>query len=167
MSKMSNYKNLIALFLLLTSAMSNAETSMTVILDEPEIQQCRTQLIDLAEEVIGVKEHRLYLYQPKRNQDKYPFRITGVIGYHDQEAQITFSASPMTEGCEVSYVESFSLPEPCVEIREQVFKKWKFEGRLSEESFFLTHKKNLTKSATLTSIQSGAACLITRRDSGI
>ena len=147
---------------------AQAETSMTQILDEEGIQTCRPQLLAFAEEVIGVKEHRLYLYQPKGNQDKYPFSITGVISYHDQEAQIQFTASPMAEGgCEVTYVESFALPEPCIEVREQVFKKWKFEGRLSQKSFFLTHKDDLTKNATLSSLNSGASCLVTRRDSGI
>jgi len=70
-------------------------------------------------------------------------------------------------GCEVSYIESFALAETCIDVREQVFKKWKFVGKLSKDSFFLRHKKDLTKNATLSSINKGAGCLVTRRDSGI
>jgi len=52
---------------------AKAETSMSVVLDEQHIQQCRPQMLSLAEAVIGKKEHRLHLEQPKRNADKYPF----------------------------------------------------------------------------------------------
>jgi hypothetical protein len=159
------------LTLLLSAALSHsviADTSMTEVLDEHGIVGCKPQLEALADSVIGENEHRLHLYQPKRHADKYPFSVTGIISYRDQEAQIEFNASPMIEGgCEVSYVESFALPETCVKIREEVFKKWKFVGRLSDKSFFLHHKKELARNATLTSINSGSACLITRRDSGI
>lgn len=159
------------LTLLLSAALSHtviADTSMTEVLDEHGIVGCKPQLEALADSVIGENEHRLHLYQPKRHADKYPFSVTGIISYRDQEAQIEFNASPMIQGgCEVSYVESFALPETCVKIREEVFKKWKFVGRLSDKSFFLHHKKELARNATLTSINSGAACLITRRNSGI
>ena len=145
-----------------------AETSMSVIVEENDIVQCKLPLLAIAEEVIGQNGHRLHVDQPKQHADKYPFTVVGVISYKDQDAQIQFNAAPMINGeCEVSYQEVFALPETCVAAREQVFKKWEYVGRLSKDSFFLRHKERLTKNATLTSIKSGSECLVTRRHSGI
>ena len=145
-----------------------AETSMAVIVEEHKLQQCKPQLLALAEGVIGKKSHRLHLHQPKGNQDRHPLTVVGVISYNDQDAHIQFNASPLADGgCEVSYEEAFVLFESCIEVREQVFKKWKFVGRLSDDTFFLQHKKRLTKNATLTAVSHGTQCLVTRRNSGI
>ncbi|PCJ32002.1 MAG: hypothetical protein COA90_04555 [Gammaproteobacteria bacterium] len=153
---------------LMSAPLVHAENSMKAIVDENNIEQCELQLITLAEKIIGKNEHRLYVDQPKRNADKYPITIVGVIDYHDQESHIQFNAMPIDKiGCEVSYIEAFTLPETCTTVREQVFKKWKFIGRLSENSFFLRHKKNLTQNATLSSVNHGTQCLVTKRDSGI
>jgi len=146
----------------------NAQTKMVDVVNEHGIEQCKAQLLTIAEDVIGVKEHRLHLDQPKGNVDSYPFAVIGVLTYNDREAQLQFTASPMGQGgCEVTSLEAFTIPETCVDVREQVFKKWKFVGRLSEQSFFLRHKEQLTRNATLTSTNSGAGCLVTRRHSGI
>lgn len=148
--------------------MTYAETSMSVIVEEHGIQQCKIPLLAIADELIGNKVHRLHVDQPKQHADKYPFTVVGVISYNDEDAQVQFNASPMVNGeCEVSYQEVFALPENCLEVREQVFKKWEYVGRLSKDSFFLRHKERLTKNATLTSIKSGSECLVTRRHSGI
>lgn len=145
-----------------------ADTSMSEIVDEYDIQQCKLPLLSLAEEVIGKNSHRLHVDQAKKHTDKYPFTVVGVVSYNDQDAQVQFHAAPMVNGeCEVSYQEAFALPETCIAVREQVFKKWKYVGRLSDDSFFLRHKERLTKNATLTSIKSGSECLVTRRHSGI
>ncbi|GAB3488844.1 hypothetical protein [Marinomonas epiphytica] len=145
-----------------------AETKMIEIVDEHNIQQCRQPLLAIADEIIDKKEHRLYVDQPKSHADKYPFTVIGVITYNDQDSQVVFNASPMVNGeCEVSYQEVFALPETCLAVREQVFKKWEYVGRLSDDSFFLRHKERLTRNATLTSIKSGSECLVTRRHSGI
>lgn len=145
-----------------------AATSMEKIIKEQQITQCKPQLLALAEEVIGEKPHRLHVDQPKGNQDLHPLTVVGVISYNDQDAHIQFNASPLKNGgCEVSYEEAFVLFESCIEVREQVFKKWKFIGRLSEDTFFLKHKKRLTKNATLTAVKQGTQCLVTRRNSGI
>ncbi|MFT2098342.1 hypothetical protein ACMUMQ_08315 [Marinomonas sp. 2405UD66-6] len=147
---------------------AHAETSMSVIAEEHEIEQCKQPLIAIADELIGKNEHRLYVDQPKHHANKYPFTVIGVISYNDQDAQVQFNAAPMVNGeCEVSYQEVFALPETCLAVREQVFKKWEYVGRLSKDSFFLRHKERLTRNATLTSIKSGSECLVTRRHSGI
>lgn len=152
----------------LFAQITHADTSMSVIVEENDIAQCKLPLLTIADEVIGKKTHRLHVDQPKQNADKYPFTVVGVISYNDQDAQIQFNAAPMVNGdCEVSYQEVFALPETCVAVREQVFKKWEYVGRLSQDSFFLRHKERLTKNATLTSIKSGSECLVTRRHSGI
>lgn len=146
----------------------HAETSMSVITEEHEIEQCKQPLLAISDELIGNNEHRLYVDQPKHHANKYPFTVIGVISYNDRDAQVLFNASPMVNGeCEVSYQEVFALPETCLAVREQVFKKWEYVGRLSDDSFFLRHKERLTKNATLTSIKSGSECLVTRRHSGI
>lgn len=153
---------------LLFSLNAQAETKMSIVVEEHGIQQCKLPLLAIADEVIGKKEHRLHVDQPKQNADKYPFTVIGVISYNDSDAQVQFIAAPMINGeCEVSYQEAFALTESCLEVREQVFKKWKYIGRLSDDSFFLQHKERLTKNATLTSIKSGTECLVTRRHSGI
>ncbi len=157
-----------ALAALSLSFMANAETSMAKVVEEHGIQQCKMPLLAIAQEVIGENTHRLHADQPKNNADKYPFTVIGVISYNDQDAQIQFNAAPMINGeCEVSYQEVFALPETCIAVREQVFKKWEYVGKLSKDSFFLRHKERFTKNATLTSIKSGSECVITRRHSGI
>lgn len=146
----------------------HAETSMSTIVEEHDIQQCKMPLIAIADELIGKNTHRLHVDQPKQHADKYPFTVIGVISYKDQDAQVQFNAAPMVnDECEVSYQEVFALPESCLEVREQIFKKWEYVGRLSKDSFFLRHKERFTKNATLTSIKSGSECLVTRRHSGI
>ncbi|MBO1254198.1 hypothetical protein J3L16_00710 [Alteromonas sp. 5E99-2] len=146
----------------------NAETSMEKIVEEHNIQLCKLPLLAIANEVIGENSHRLHVDQPKNHADKYPFTVVGIISYNDQDAQIQFNASPMVNGeCEVSYQEAFALPETCIDVREQVFKKWEYVGKLSKDSFFLRHKERFTKNATLTNIKSGSECLVTRRHSGI
>lgn len=153
---------------MLLSLNTHAETSMSVIVEEHGIQQCKQPLLSIANELIGKKSHRLHVDQPKHNADKYPFTVVGVISYNDRDAQVQFSAAPMINGeCEVSYQESFALTETCLTVREQVFKKWEYIGKLSDDSFFLRHKERFTKNATLTSIKSGSECLVTRRHSGI
>ncbi len=153
---------------LATMPMAFAQTKMAEVLDELEIQQCRTQLMTLADEVIGEKSHRLHVDQPKGNADKYPLTVVGIISYNDRDAHVQFNASPLGDNqCEVSYIEAFALTESCLEVREQVFKKWKYVGKLSDDSFFLRHKERLTKNATLSSINHGTECLVTRRHSGI
>ncbi|MGB0663077.1 MAG: hypothetical protein ACPGMR_04750 [Pontibacterium sp.] len=150
------------------STISWAQNSMEIIVDKYELQQCRPQLLSISQELIKEKPHRLHLDQPKGNQDKYPLTILGVISYNDADAQVVFNASPLADGgCEVSYVESFMITESCIEAREQVFKKWKYIGKLSDDSFFLRHKERLTRNATLTAVKNGTECLVTRRHSGI
>ena len=150
------------------SLQAQAETSMSIIVEEHDIQQCKLPLLSIADELIGKNSHRLHVDQPKHHADKYPFTVVGVISYNDQDAQVVFNASPVVNGeCEVSYQEVFALPETCLAVREQVFKKWEYVGKLSDDSFFLRHKERLTKNATLTSIKSGSECLVTRRHSGI
>lgn len=141
---------------------------MVALADDYGIKTCRAQLVTIAEDVIGNLPHRLHIDKPKGNLDNYPFAVVGVVTYNDREAQLQFTASPMAGGgCEVTSLESFFLPEACVEVREQVFKKWKFVGRLSEDSFFLRHKDELTRNATLSAQDSGASCMVSRRYSGI
>ncbi|MDP5255524.1 MULTISPECIES: hypothetical protein [unclassified Vibrio] len=153
---------------LATTPMVFAQTKMAEVLDELEVQQCQSQLMTIADEVIGQKSHRLHVDQPKGNADKYPLTVVGIISYHDRDAHIQFNATPLANNqCEVSYIEAFALPESCLEVREQVFKKWKYVGKLSDDSFFLRHKERLTKNATLSSINHGTGCLVTRRHSGI
>ncbi|TYL46534.1 hypothetical protein [Marinomonas sp. IMCC 4694] len=145
----------------------HADTSMSVIVEENDIQQCKIPLLAIADELIGTNVHRLHVDQPKQHADKYPFTVVGVISYKDDDAQVQFNAFPMVNGeCEVSYQEVFESPENCLEVREQIFKKWEYVGRLSKNSFFLRHKERLTKNATLTSVKSGTECLVTRRHSG-
>ncbi|MCV2403286.1 hypothetical protein OFY17_10380 [Marinomonas sp. C2222] len=145
-----------------------AETSMSVIVEEHKIELCKAPLIAIADELIGENAHRLHVDQPKHNADKYPFTVIGVVSYKDRDAQVQFNAAPMINNeCEVSYQETFALPETCLAVREQVFKKWEYVGRLSDDSFFLRHKERFTKNATLTSTQQGAGCLVSRRHSGI
>lgn len=156
------------LFAVCSSFFAQAETSMSIIVKEHKIEQCKLQLLTIADEVIGKKEHRLHVDQPKQNANNYPFTVVGIISYNDQDTQIQFQASPLPNNeCEASYQESFSLPENCLAVREQVFKKWEYVGKLSDDSFFLRHKKRFTKNATLTSINAGNECLVTRRHSGI
>lgn len=146
---------------------AHADTSMSVIVEEHDIEQCKIPLLAIADELIGTNVHRLHVDQPKLHADKYPFTVVGVISYKDDDAQVQFNASPMVNGeCEVSYQEVFVSPENCLEVREQTFKKWEYVGRLSKNSFFLRHKERLTKNATLTSVKSGTECLVTRRHSG-
>jgi hypothetical protein len=153
---------------MLLSLHAHAETSMSVIVEEHEIEQCKMPLIAIADELIGKNVHRLHVDQPKLHADKYPFTVIGVISYKDDDAQVQFNAFPMVNGeCEVSYQEVFEAPENCLEVREQIFKKWEYVGRLSKDSFFLRHKERFTKNATLTSIRSGSECLVTRRHSGM
>jgi len=162
------FSSLIIIPATLFSLHTYAETSMSVIVEEHDIQQCKIPLLAIAEELIGQKSHRLHVDQPKQHADKYPFTVVGVISYNDQDSQVRFSATPMINNeCEVAYQEVFVLAESCLEVREQVFKKWEYVGKLSNDSFFLRHKERFTKNATLTSIKSGSECLVTRRHSGI
>ena len=154
--------------LLLTSFLCFAGTSMDLIVNKYQFNQCANQLTTIAEEVIGTKEHRL-LPVFATNQANYRLvTITGVINYRDRQSHIVFSASPSgkdSTGCDVSYNESFVFASPCILVREEVFKKWPFKGKLNNNTQVFVNKNDHKKLAYLTNATDSAYCLVSIKKS--
>lgn len=178
----SNPKYFFFLLSFLLSVPLYAETSMSVLLKKPELaylQPCREKLVHVAETVIGKRKHRLLASEKTEAEQKGKggqqrkqaaagggkvFYASGVLSYRDRDVHMGFTAVPSgKENCQVIAVKSFTVKEPCIAVREEVFKKWNYLGQLNPLTMVLQNKKQPAEQAMLSNQFMGKACLATTR----
>lgn len=138
-----------------------AKTSMEKVLDSEEPAHCKSELISLAEQTIGENKHRL-LAIPTEKGKQNTF-ISGVIQYKDRQSHVVYAASKNTQGqCMATFQETFTIKSPCILVREEVFKKWQFQGKLNQSSMVLKNMRDKNMRAILSDASDGSYCLVSR-----
>ena len=147
-------------FLTLLSAPLFAETSMPKVLENYEGNQCYNTLINAANETIKQNQHRLMAtYQ---EAGKMPHFVSGVIEYKDRLSQVMFAASESSNSCKVAVKEAFTVKLPCITVRQEVFKRWEFKGKLNNHTMVVQHMRKPNQKAILSDASDGTYCLVTR-----
>lgn len=173
--------SLLTAFLMTVSLPLQAETSMSRLVKQSELTHCRQPLIQAAEQVIGKRAHRLLGAGGSQEQaatdrkngeskkkdsaaaDKL-FHASGVVSYRDRDVHVSFTATQVgAEACQVVTTKSFTVKEPCIAVREEVFKKWDYLGQLNPLTMVMQNRKNPAEKAFLSNQFSGRACLATTR----
>lgn len=172
--------SLLTAALVMASTSLHAETSMSQLMKQSELTHCRKPLIQAAEQVIGKREHRLLEAKPvqekavadsKENDSKKKgsaadklFHASGVVSYRDRDVHVSFTATEVgAAACQVVTTKSFTVKEPCIAVREEVFKKWDYLGQLNPLTMVMQNRKNPAEQAFLSNQFSGRACLATTR----
>lgn len=158
-----NFKSITSITLLLLSSNSWAEntTSMDTIARSMDIP-CSGELRSLASESLKRNPHRMLSYSDKVS-DIHLFNALAVTSYRDRDSHVMFYGVRNENGtCDTSVTESYILQTPCADARHEAFSKWKFEGKLTENTSVLSSKKTPEKQAFLTS-QFMSLCLVTTR----
>ena len=151
-----------ALILMVFSTTILAQTSMSKVLAGFESKACYETLITSANDTIKQNKHRLLAtYQDK---DMLPHFISGVIEYKDRLSQVMFAASKQNQACKVVAKEAFTVKLPCITVRQEVFKRWQFQGKLNVNTMVLQHMRKPTLKGMLSEAVDGSYCLVTRQN---
>lgn len=170
------YKRKIALIILLTlfslnsvaSASNKNEeekpvsTSMNTVTQLLELKACKDTLNNLASGLIGIKKHRILSYSKKGDDEL--FNALMVLEYHDRTAHVNFSAMSKKDGtCDANYTSSFFVNVPCAQAREEVVKKFIYQGQLNDKTQVFTHKRKPHLQAMISPTNRGRGCLVTHK----
>lgn len=176
------FSPLLAAVLVVASVPLHAETSMSRLVQKSELTHCRQALVQAAEQVIGKRPHRLLeaktapkqqvVGTPKDDSKKKDsaaatgklFHASGVVSYRDRDVHVSFTATEVgAAACQVVTTKSFTVKEPCIAVREEVFKKWDYQGQLNPLTMVMQNRRNPAEQAFLSNQFSGRACLATTR----
>lgn len=149
--------------LLMASTQVVAKNSIETIIEKYNVEHCHTELKTMASDIIGSKKHRLLVSNQTNKNELETLLVTGVLEYKDRQSHITFSMSHSGGHCEVAYKESFAVKNPCIVVREEVFKKWQFKGKLNDETHVFSHKRDENFVGYMTSTKDGSYCLVSRQ----
>jgi hypothetical protein len=137
-----------------------AETSMPKVLEGFDTNPCYNTLVTAANETIKQNQHRLMAtYQ---ETGKMPHYVSGVIEYKDRLSQVMFAATESSNSCKVVVKEAFTVKLPCITVRQEVFKRWQFKGKLSDHTMVVQHMRKPNQKAILSDASDGTYCLVTR-----
>lgn len=150
-----------------------ADTSMSILLEKQNLDylaSCKGKLLQMADTVVGKREHRLFAAEPKTAKEPSDavakgvgvFYVSGVVSYRDRDVHVGFTAMPQgKKTCQVLVTKSFTVKEPCIAVREEIFKKWDYLGQLNPQTMVLRNKKMPAEQALLSNQFMGKACLAT------
>ncbi|MBQ4846183.1 hypothetical protein [Pseudoalteromonas sp. MMG005] len=161
---------LILLVSMLTSSMisvqSFAKTSMKKVLAAKTNPVCAAQLIELATNTIGLNKHRLLELNSQSKQLHSSF-VSGVIEYKDRQSHVVYAATKDIQGqCSVTFQETFTVKSPCILVREEVFKKWQYQGKLNSNTMVFKNQRDTSMSGMLSDASDGSYCLVSRHKNG-
>ncbi|MBQ4851385.1 hypothetical protein [Pseudoalteromonas sp. MMG012] len=162
---------LILLVSMLTSSMisvqSFAKTSMDKVLAAKANPVCAAQLIELATNTIGLNKHRLLELNSQSKQLHSSF-VSGVIEYKDRQSHVVYAATKDIQGqCSVTFQETFTVKSPCILVREEVFKKWQYQGKLNSNTMVFKNQRDTSMSGMLSDASDGSYCLVSRHKNGV
>ena len=148
--------------LLTFSAGLLAETSMTKVLSGFEGENCYQVLVNAANDTIKQNKHRLMATYQEANT--VPHFVSGVIEYKDRQSQVMFAASEFNTACKVVVKEAFTVKLPCITVRQEVFKRWQFKGKLNSNTLVVQHVRKPKLQGILSDASDGSYCLVTRQN---
>jgi hypothetical protein len=156
-----------AYFCTIFSTSSLAKTSMEKVLAAKTAPVCAADLTELARNTIGLNKHRLLELNGQASQQQSSF-VSGVIQYKDRQSHVVYSATEDKQGnCMVTFQETFTVKSPCILVREEVFKKWQYQGKLNNHTMVFRNQKDISMSAMLSDASDGSYCLVSRNKSGV
>ncbi len=108
-----------------------------------------------------------------------PLMLSGILLYKDRPTHVRFNATliqanqsqkalPQQTGkaqCLVSYQLNYHFNDPCMTIREEVFKKWNQIAQLNDNTRYYVHKRHPNRKAYLTNLDRNLQCLVSVNDS--
>ncbi|MBQ4862531.1 hypothetical protein J8L98_12620 [Pseudoalteromonas sp. MMG013] len=143
-----------------------AKTSMEKVLAAKANPVCAAQLIELATNTIGLNKHRLLELNSQSKQLLSSF-VSGVIEYKDRQSHVVYAATKDTQGqCAVTFQETFTVKSPCILVREEVFKKWQYQGKLNSNTMVFKNQRDTSMSGMLSDASDGSYCLVSRHKNG-
>lgn len=161
-------KQLFYMLLVYLSVPLCAKTSMDKIIDKYHLTVCANALSSMASDIISSNKHRLLFSSQTPVNEQQLVLIDGVIEYRDRQAHISFSASAVNDKqCLVNYVESYVVKTPCIVTREEVFKKWIYQGQLNAQTMVFKHKRDEKMKGFLTNASDGSYCLVSQQKSNV
>ena len=150
----------LAFGLSLVSTSIFAKNSMSKVLEGFDTNPCYNTLVTAADETIKQNQHRLMAtYQ---EAGKMPHFVSGVIEYKDRLSQVMFAASGSNNACKVVVKEAFTVKLPCITVRQEVFKRWQFKGKLNNHTMVVQHMRKPNQKAIMSDASDGTYCLVTR-----
>lgn len=123
---------------------------------------CHDALINSASALIGKNESRLYI-DPQTAKTETPV-INGVIFFHDRNAAVSLHPIITADKqCKVAVHETFVTSDPCLTIRDEIFRKWELTGKLSDNtSLYRKSKSSYYQMAYLTNaMKNNPSCMAT------
>ena len=161
-------KKMLPLGLLVITPLTWAKTSMEDIVSQYNISHCASALVTVANETIRDNQHRLLPGMAKVNVNRHLISVTGVIQYRDRQSHIRFTAMATPNEkthCDINFQETYVVKSTCILAREEVFKKWLYQGQLNSETMVFHHKRDKDKVGYLSSASDGSFCLISQQKS--
>lgn len=136
-------------------------TSMDKIAEQHSLP-CQSLLTDLAADVLKSNPHRMLEHFQAIDENSL-FNSFTVTDYRDRSSHVTFHGVRNQNGqCQASVVESFALQTDCSDARHEAFSKWTFQGKLNQETFVLSDRRQQDRQAFLTE-QGAHLCLVSVR----
>ncbi len=100
-----------------------------------------------------------------------PLILSGVLLYKDRPSHVRFDASLINDKktgnmqCLVGYQLNYQFKDPCMTVREEVFKKWNQIAQLNDNTRYYVHKRHPDRKAYLTNLDRNVQCLASVKDS--
>lgn len=145
---------------------SLAQTSMDTLAQSYPNSLCQKGLVRVANQEIRNLPHRLHSIHKTYQMDANgvalaPFSAFGVVEYNDRPMLVNFMASPVSDSrCDIQLTKQYVVDTPCVGLREETFKKWIFQGKLSDDVFVVKSKKRDNETAYLSPHLRGKQCQV-------
>ncbi|PID54904.1 MAG: hypothetical protein CR978_01600 [Gammaproteobacteria bacterium] len=143
-----------------------AQTSMDTVAKNYPHPVCRQGLSEFATDEIRVLPHRLHsLHQTYTTNAEglalSPFSAFGTVQYNDRPMTVNFLASPVSATrCDIQMTRQYVLDDTCLGLREDSFKRWDFQGKLSNDVYVFKHRRAKNETAYLSNHGRGKQCLI-------
>lgn len=151
--------------------LSKAQTSMDTLAKDYPHSVCQQGLKEFAADEIRVLPHRLHSLHNnyKTNADGIalsPFSAFGTVQYNDRAMTVNFIASPVSKTrCDIQMTRQYVLDDTCVGLREDSFKRWDFQGKLSDDVYVIKRKRSKNETAYLSNYGRGKQCLVVSQKS--
>ena len=157
-------KKVVLVSLLLSSFFVQAEeTSIVSMATENGVKKCKGELKSTADFILKDKAHGTHASWNNDDSDNHLYSTLTTKSYSDGDSHVTVIAAPTTSGkCDTTYVETFVMPKPCMMVREEVFKAWKYSGTMNKKTLLLESDSGGVN--VYLSPQGENICLVSRRE---
>lgn len=158
----------------LTGCQSSKEDDEVIVTSIDEVvntvpKACQAQFQSLAQDLVGEKSAYLvknaeFMPSSSNNEEFVPptnlASYSGTLIYNDRPSHLVVETRAIGKACAIRYELDYQLDIPCVEAREEAFRKWQPAGEMGNLTRFYRHQHYPYKTAYLTHITNDTQCLI-------